>query len=92
MAGMIENPKSLGPQAPKRAVPSHAPIKPANIFPATPPGISRPINKLANQPIIPLTINNKRKSKVIPPLMIRIYISEDNAPYKGANLQEETIN
>ena len=55
--GTMKNPPISGPHEPKRFEPNQPPIKPAMMFPITPPGISLPIIIPANQPSIPPTIN-----------------------------------
>lgn len=74
-AGTMAKPPTIGPQAPRIACPSQAPMKPAIILPMTPPGMSLPMISPANQPIIPPMINDHRKLSINdPPFCIEVIL------------------
>lgn len=70
IAGMSAKSATIGPQVPRKNVPSQAPISPATMLPMIPPGTFRPTNKPPNQPIIPPMINVQRSSIWLSPYSI----------------------
>jgi hypothetical protein len=66
--GTNENPRIIGPHAPIKYGPTHAPTKPATIAPAQPPGISKGDNLLPTTPITIATITVRIKERIVMPL------------------------